>query len=277
MSLACARRTAHADRAGRLRACIAVVLAIALGACAAVPRRVPAVSPGIGPGEAEAALAALAQAAEARRGLRGTLRLSLDGPEGSFRSTQVLLLERPSRLRVEVLGFLSQTVAVLTTDGERFDLFRASERRLERGPVYPGLLHDVARIDLEPDEAVAVLLGVPRMPPGLHVARVDATEEGGIALDLVDAPGALRRRVELGPGSELRAAEVRTLGGTVLWRARFDDYRDVAGASFAHRVELRFPDSNTDVEVAFTSVELNPDLSDEAFVLVLPDANEGSR
>lgn len=254
------------------RALAVPIAAALLVSCAAVPRRAP--EP-VAPGEAEAALAALADASEARRSLRGTLRLSLDGPEGSFRSTQVLLLQRPARLRVEVLGFLSQTVAVLTTDGAQFDLFRAQERRLERGPVYPGLLHDVARIDLEPDEAVAVLLGAPRMPPGLRVSRVDATQEGGLAIDLVDAPGALRRHVELGPGRELRAAEVRTLGGSVLWRASFDDYRDVAGTSFAHRVALRFPDSGTDVDVVFTRVELNPELPEEAFVLSLPGAVGG--
>jgi hypothetical protein len=261
-------RAARARLAARTSA-LALLFALGPAACAKPPRALPPQS-ALRPDDAQQALAALEAARAARRSLRGSLRLALDGPEGSFRASQVLLLERPARLRVEVLGFLSQTVAVLTTDGSSFDLFRAEQHRVERGPVYPGLLHDVARIDLEPEEAVSLLLGVPTLPLGLHLSRADVTEEGGLALELVDAPGALRRRVVLGPARELREIEVRTLGGAVLWDARFDDYQMLGDASFAHRIVLRFPETGTNVEIQFQHVELDPEFDADAFVLRLP-------
>ena len=78
----------------------------------------------------------------ARRGLSGRARLAVDGHDGALRlrGSQRVALERPARLRVEVLGLFDQTLAVLVTDGERYQFFRANDRTWESGPVGPDLL-----------------------------------------------------------------------------------------------------------------------------------------
>ena len=67
-----------------------------------------------------------------REALQATARLAVDaagaganGGDLSFRSKQRMWLERPAQLRVEVLGFLDTTLAVLVTDGERYSLFQS--------------------------------------------------------------------------------------------------------------------------------------------------------
>ncbi|HVP28648.1 MAG TPA: hypothetical protein VMW35_05745 [Myxococcota bacterium] len=211
----------------------------------------------------------LAAERQARHALRGTLRLALDGPQGSFRANQVLVAQQPAQLRVEVQGFLAQTVAVLVTDGTRFELFRARERTLEYGPVYPGLLRDVARIDLDPAEAVPMLLGAPPVPDGLHVARAfqrgDETE-----LELADGSGATRLRLAFGSARELRRAERLDGDGAPIWRATYDDFRPLGGVPFAYSVHIGFPPSSTEASVDFQQVELNPPLPQDAFVFRVP-------
>jgi len=66
-----------------------------------------------------ALLDAWARAAGERHGLRARARLAVDGADGALhlRGKQILVLERPAYLRVEILGLLNQTVAVLVTDG----------------------------------------------------------------------------------------------------------------------------------------------------------------
>lgn len=205
----------------------------------------------------------------ARRSLRGTLRLGLDGPQGSFRATQLLIAERPSQLRVEVQGLLAQTVAVLVTDGEQFELFRTRERTIDYGPVYPGLLRDVARIDLEPAEVVEMTLGAPAIPPDLHVAA--ALRQGDeIRLELADAAGRPRARLAFGPARELRRAERLDDVGAPLWRAAYEDFREVGGVSFAHSLRLEFPPSHTEALLQFQRVELNPRLPENIFVFRVP-------
>jgi len=251
---------------------LALCLGLGLGGCRSVLPPTP-----IGPLDptaerAQALLRGLAEAAAERRALRGTLRLSLDGPTGSLRSTQALVAQEPSQLRVEVQGFLSQTVAVLVTDGERFDLLRTTERVVQRGRVYPGLLFEVARIDLTPEEAVEVLLGAPHVPEGLVPASGRVLRDGGAQLDLADPGGAVLRTLEWDASGLLRAIESRSAAGEVLWQAEFEDFRAVEGERFAHRVALHFPVSKTEVRLEFEEVELNPDLSREVFVLRFPGA-----
>jgi hypothetical protein len=56
-----------------------------------------------------------------------------------------------------------------------------------------------------------------------------------------------------------------------LLQVRYDDYREVAGTRFAHRVELEFPISEVRAEVRFRGVELNPTFPEGIFRLELPE------
>lgn len=251
----------------RLVAASAIALVTFVGACRTVAPVIPveADTP-----DTRSLVASLASARDARQSLRGTLRLALDGPQGSFRAKQVLVAERPSRLRVEVQGLLAQTVAVLVTDGSRFELFRASERTIEYGPVYPGLLRDVARIDLEPAEAVQMTLGAPTIPDGLHIAA--AFQQGDeTQLELADAEGRPRARLAFGPSQELRRAERLDDDGTPLWKAAYADFRDVGGVPFAHTLHIEFPQAQTAASLEFQRVELNPVLPADVFVFRVPN------
>jgi len=243
---------------------------LALGAFVAGCRTVaPVVPVEADTADTRALLASLDAARDSRRSLRGTLRLALDGPQGSFRAKQVLVAERPSQLRVEVQGLLAQTVAVLVTDGQRFELFRARERTIEYGPVYPGLLRDVARIDLEPAEAVQMTLGAPTIPEGLHVAA--AFQQGDeTQLELADEAGRTRARLAFGPARELRRAERLDDAGLPLWKAEYADFRDVGGVPFAHTLRIDFPPTQTEASLEFQRVELNPALPADVFVFRVP-------
>jgi hypothetical protein len=252
-------------RARRLAPCAMVALWCALAAaCRTVGPPVPLPA---GDTRPAALLAALASEAESRHSLRGAVKLSLDGPGGPIRASQVLVVEQPSHLRVEVQGFLSQTVAVLVTDGERFQLYRAGGHSLEDGPVYPGLLWQVAQVDLTPEEAVQVLLGAPRVPPGLEPTQALRLYDGGIRIAVGDALGPSQRVLEWDEAGRLRRFETRTPGDSVLWQAEFSEWQQVGGEWFACSVQLYFPVSKTEVGLTFRGVELNPDLPSDAFVL----------
>ncbi|HTF32528.1 MAG TPA: hypothetical protein VK714_02370 [Myxococcota bacterium] len=255
-------------RARRLAPCAMVALwcGLAVGCRTALP---PVPLPA-GDTRPQALLAALAAEADGRHSLRSAVKLSLDGPAGSVRASQVLLVEQPSHLRVEVQGFLSQTIAVLVTDGEHFQLYRAGGQSVEDGRVYPGLLWQVAQVDLTPEEAVQVLLGAPRVPPGLVPTQALRLYDGGIRVALGDPLGPSQRVLEWDTDGRLRRLEMRTPGDSVLWQAEFSEWQRVDGEWFAHTVSLHFPVSKTEVELTFRDVELNPELPSDAFVLHAP-------
>ncbi len=207
-----------------------------------------------------------------RRALRGRARLAVDREDGAIhlRVKQLVLLERPSSLRVEVLGFLNQSHAVLVTDGDHFEVYRARDHSYESGQVDDRLLWNEAGISLSPEEAVAVLLGVPTFEPNLSPSRAVRDGEGRIRIDLTDDEGVLRQRVTFDPAGPLHGFELLDTSGEMLWKAQFREYRDVGGISFAHAISLDVAAGMTHAEISFRAVELNPALSPELFQLRLP-------
>src|SRR3990172_460284 len=139
-------------------------------------------------------LDAFERSAEARRSLRGRARIQVEGGSGmNLAGRQILVAERPARLRIEVLGLFDQALAVLTTVGERFELFRSADLSFEEGELRPGLLWEQAHIALRPEEAIALLLGAPPPEPGLVPVRAEGAEDGTIRVALA-VPGCPERR-----------------------------------------------------------------------------------
>lgn len=250
-------------------ACLAAGLLLA--ACATPIARVWSPLPADDPRPA-ALLEAWTRAAEERHSLRGRARLAVDGEDGDvhLRSRQVIALERPARLRVEIQGLLAQTIAVLVTDGSRYELFRAEDRSYETGPVHPGLLWEQAHIDLTPEEAIDLLLGMPRPDPGLSLAAAFGDPDSSMRLDLADADGRVRWRARFDAAGLLRRLEVFDVDGDDLWTATFGDYADVDGTPFAHALTLDVVGGHTRAEITLSDVQLNPELSPDIFRLRAP-------
>jgi hypothetical protein len=257
------------------RAALYVALLLATAGCQTpVPRR------GLAADDPRPAsvLRAWNELATQRRGLRGSARLAVDGEALQVRAKQILVVERPAQLRVEVQGLLSQTVAVLVTDGPRYELFRADDRSLETGEVHAGLLWQVASLALTPEEAIDLVLGAPRLEGA--PLRAFEGEGGEIGVELGDANGAVRCRLGVDAQGRLRGFERLDADGAVVWSARFDAYQPVAGQPFAHEIHVESTQPATRAALELSGVELNPALPPDIFRLrptaaPQPPAGEG--
>lgn len=259
---------------------LGVLLPLAQTAC-----RHPAVRPGAGtplpPDDPRprALLEELAQTAAARRAMRGTVRVSVDAPDWSYRATQRVAAERPARLRVEILGLFRQTAAVLTTDGRAYRFVEAGAGEAVVGPVTSDLLWQVARVDLAPGEAVRLLLGAARPGDALEPAAASVDASGAVTVSLDDRRGRRRQRFVFGPDGRLRLQENWNEAGEPTWDARFGDYRALEGGPFAGSLELHFARAGARARVEFRSFEINPELPAGVFSLEAPQraARRGGR
>ncbi|MAG33480.1 MAG: hypothetical protein CL908_21595 [Deltaproteobacteria bacterium] len=253
---------------------------------------------------AERVLASYLEQVDARSGLRGSARVKLTGPDFKLNRPQRIVVERPARLRFEVIGLFDQLAAVLVTDGGRFGYYDASNGEISRGRVTSTLLWDLAQIDLDAEEAVGLLLGAPA--PSLGVARAGVWLEANdrIALGFAWPRDRNRKGCELEPeralldaacflatraldaGGEIfvfdgdgRLAELRALGadGVVRFRAFFEDYAERAGADsaveFANRVTIRSPGVGAEARFVWKRVMLGGPLSDRLFTLPVRGAS----
>ena len=208
--------------------------------------------------------------AETRRALRGVARLSIDGPNASGSAKQILLVERPARLRVEVLGLLDQTLALLVTDGERYRLVRSEDRSVQSGPVYDGLLAEVAGIALSPELAVRVLLAAPTGPDA-RLAGGAALSDGGLRIWMaLPSPYGSLDELDFDADAHLRRWERLGDADTTVLEARWDDWRAEGGIDFPHAVEVVDSPTGAKAALSWSRLEVDPALDPSLFAVPAP-------
>jgi hypothetical protein len=218
----------------------------------------------------DALIRGLVRTADARQGLRGQARFFLDAPDLRFHRPQRMALQRPARVRVEVLAFLGQVAGVLAIDGSRYQFLDTAAHALQQGPVTPDLLWRVARIDLSAVEVVDLLLGAPLPAPGLSRGPAWQGPEGQITIDFRDGEGRSLQRFQF--DAEGRLQQIRSVddAGEDIWTVDYSDYRQLDAGAFAHQIELRFPRVEARSKFSFSAVELNPELPEALFHLDPP-------
>ena len=195
----------------------------------------------------------------ARLAVRAIGHMKLEGPRGSARVRQVIVAERPARLRLESLNFLGQTANVLVTDGERYAFYDGSA--IERGGVTPDLLQRYLGLDLAAQEAVTLLVAGPRLPEGAPEGVLGRGDERVAVF--------ASERVHFDAAGELRQVESLDASGRVRWRAEYDRWREVPGGRYPYAMTFTFPASDLRAEFELDEVELNPAIDAALFSLPL--------
>ncbi|MAJ60146.1 MAG: hypothetical protein CBC48_09220 [bacterium TMED88] len=220
-------------------------------------------------------LSALASRGLEPQAIRARARLDLDAPDLSFDRPQRMAVERPARLRVEILGLFAQLAAVVVTDGHRYQVYDARDGDLQEGPVDSSLLWRFARIDLDPPRAVELLLGSVRLSPELTTGTSWGFKNGEVSVERFDAKGVVREDYRFDPKGRLIEASHFGPDGAALWRAVFEDYRVLDRPNgmkidFPYEIELNFPRVSARARLRYSAVQVEDQLPDALFKLDLP-------
>lgn len=281
-------------------ACLVTVLACGLLACqtGAPPGVLQGAPLPIDDARANRVVGTYLEAAASRTGLRGTARVVLAGPDFKLNRPQRIVVERPARLRFEVIGLFEQLAAVIVSDGRRYGYYDASTGEMEEGPLSPTLLWELAKVDVEVAEAVGILLGAPRPRPGSARAAVWLEGEDRIGIAFANGRRELRpdcpadperawhdaacfaeaSDLVLGgdaflfdPGGRLVELRAYDAAGVLRFRARFEDYGAIGeGAErleFPNSVTIESPAVGSQARFAWNRVMLASGLPDRLFRL----------
>lgn len=207
------------------------------------------------------------------RSIKAEARVTQWGRHGRIRGTVWMFLERPGRVRFDVMSQMGPA-AVLTSDGETFQLSDLREGTFLYGPTCPQNLARLLGISVEAEDVLRLLTG--------DTPLIEATEERIECRDglyVVTRVGAGGETQELffsvndsdrhAPPDEqrltLRKSSVRAPNGAKRWEATYDDYIEVDGHFFP--TQIRFVDevNDADTSVRVKSISLDPDVPDEVF------------
>ncbi|MBX3025099.1 DUF4292 domain-containing protein [bacterium] len=250
------------------RAAIAVLAtAVALAGCGVRPAPRPP-SP-TAPVDATAIVAADATRRAALRGLRAWARLSYQSPDASQRAKQLLVAERPDRLRLEIFSPFGAVFVLAAADGA-LTAYDRGARTVYRGAASADNLRRYTQMDLPVAGAVDLLLGTP--PLDAAAPGVVSLDGGAIELWRGTADGGARV-VWYAPSLLPLRYEERDRDGRVHLRAVYDGYAAVDGIDVATQLRLELPQSQQRIEIALSDIEVNPTLGNGVFALQTPDGS----
>ncbi len=243
---------------------IVLFLGVTLG-CATPPPRYPITDPALALGAVHARDARV-------HSIRAEGSADHFGAHGRIRGTVHVFIQRPRRLRVDTEAF-GNTLSAVSSDGTDFTLSDFQHGRFYQGPAEPCVAAQLLGIPLEPAEVVAVMAGGPPLldgNPHIHWAH------GHYVMDIQGADGATESVEMEIPSSERESTQPTGQhprpSRAVLRDARgvraeitFEDYTDIDGVAFPRRVRVVMERDQVDLMVRYRSVEINPDLPDDAW------------
>lgn len=227
---------------------------------------------------AEAALSAHQSARSTARVIRAEARVDSRGREGRIRGTVLMFLERPDRVRFDVMTQFGPA-AVLTSDGERFQLMDMRENRFLTGPTCPSNIGRLLGVELEGSEVARFLMG--------DSPRIDAEDQAlvcegdGYQITLNGDDGTRQEMVFFVPSADREAppeeqrmrltrSELFEADGSSRWQVTYDDYQSVEaedGAVVELPFAVHFVDhrNGADTLVRFRDIDMNVEVNTAIF------------
>jgi hypothetical protein len=242
---------------------LALLLLASAGGC--VKRAPP---PDLSPDPA--ALLAQVERTQARvERVRGEARVRVETPGGSGTVTQLVLAERPDRLRLDALDFFGNPAAALVADGGRFTLLDLREGVFYRGAATPENLTRLVPVPISARDLVLLLCGAVPV-----AGRASAVEPGDGVLRLTLEDGDRVQRLDVGAGAAVHRSTVRERPGTGSASPRydvaFDHFQERGGRPFPDEVRLDAPGAGVRLRLTWKEIDVNGVLPEGSFTLTPP-------
>ncbi len=245
------------------RAITAALVAVLLQGCFATrPSSVP-------PARTLPSAAQLLESMRSRRdqlrGLRTLARVRYRSPRGNESARNVLAVERPDRLRIEVVSILG-SMLIMTSASGTFSAYVPRESTVYRGTASIENLSPYLPVDISVPGIIDHVLATPALSADGRVA-VD-WDAGLIRVSHSGSDGgwhAYFRDIQ----TPAAYREVDRDGHTTI-EAVYDDIDDSGAMPIARRITVRFPATQESLEISMKDPEINPALSSRLFSITPP-------
>lgn len=238
---------------------LTVILLLLLSACARPPQAVWTKFPTAGQ-----LLDQLHRVSGRFRSLDAAAKVSLSVHGKRFSSQQFLLVERPDRVRADVLSGFGQPLLQLTSDGRQLAVFLNTETpgHFFRGPATDANIARFTRLPLATKSLIRLLLYDPPLIDDQQ-GRVEP-QDGQLRLSLESST----RRQELLFDRQLRLVGCRYLAGEDLLLEV--QYREIGADGYPRQMELNLVREETTATLRFADVKTNVSIAAGKFELRKP-------
>ena len=197
--------------------------------------------------------------------VQGLAKVKVHTPENSLNGTQVILAEKPDRLRAETLSPFGSPLLLLAADGDTLGVLLPSQNLYYTGAATPENLGRFVRIPLRLDDLISVLL---YQPPMINTRSEEAFElrDGGWLLVRHGSPH--RQELIFNPLRQL--VEVSYFDRDNLFlKITYGNFAKESGR-FPHFFDIEIPEQKTRASLEFSDPVINGELRPGIFQLPPP-------
>ena len=246
------------------------VSAVLCCACTTLPRagtpRAPAVLP-----SAEHLARLLRDRRAAVQSLRALAHLHYRDPHESSSSREALIVDRPDRVRVEVLSVFG-SLFVLTAENGAIAAYARQEDTVYRGRASSENLSRYARLWMPIPDLVDLVLGTPPMRPSAQERVTFDSQMGAVRWWRALDRGA--QVVWFSDKALPVAAEELGSDGSARWQATYAAYEQHEEVPIATQIRFELPTQERVLDLTLDDVDINPALDESVFDLQVPPGSK---
>ena len=210
--------------------------------------------------------AALAEREKSLESMQTTAVMEYTGIDQKVvKAKEQLVVKRPDSLRVEAMSPFGVAL-LLAAQGPELAIYEPGQNRFMRGAANAETLYRFARIPMEPNDAVGLLMGLAPREFAISKPADSVSNDNGM---MVAAYGTAETGVRQLGFSNGNLALVRDTeaGGQVRYEVRYSDYHDIGGVQFPYVVDADFPAARSHVKLRYLRPIINGAVPESTFVL----------
>jgi outer membrane lipoprotein-sorting protein len=219
----------------------------------------------------------ITQRVEQFRNLNGMGKITIQTWEERYRFSEVFVLEKPARFRLETLGFLDQPVIFFTSDEDMLSLYSKKQNAYYRGIASQENLFKLSGLNLSVEDAILVFSG---NPPALSPINFEwgmfLPDLQSYYLERTSLQHTIVQRIWF--DTKIRAIshleEYMLTNGKLMLAIDFKDYRAEAGAyPVPASILIDRPLDKTRVKIEYKTFDVNQELDQTVFKFIPQDKN----
>ena len=205
------------------------------------------------------------------RDLKGIATVKVKSATEDYSFREVIIVQRPSSLRMEILGLFGQPVFFLTAKDDRLSVLSPAENTFYQGKVTPENLSIIFPFYLRPQDLFPILLGSVPLVDYVSIDIEFKGEEDLYLVKLVQEGETVRQILWVEPlDLSILKCEIYDYSEKPLLGIKFEGYKRVNGQLFPTSISISLPLSSAEIRVNYTDIEVNSGVGIDAFNLSVP-------
>jgi|GEM_PF-1367318 len=210
--------------------------------------------------------------------LKGIAKVRITSADKNHSLKEVIIVQMPSSLRMETLGFFGQPLFFLTAKHNRLSILSLSENKFYKGEFTPKNLSIIFPLYLKSKDLFSILLGSTPLIDHVDMDIGIVPEENLYLVRFSQRGGITRQFIWIDPlNFSIIKSEIYDSSGNPLLKVKFGNYKTINDLLFPMSTTISLPSSRdtahsapTEIGIDYSELEINTGINRNSFDLDVP-------